>query len=340
MKFDYCIGNPPYQKENSHGQLWPDFINSTVLISNKSLFIHPAAWVIPKKNMVKYRDLMVENGLKFFRLYQDHNDIFPDVRRLEGGVSITLFEKDYVGKINYVLNNENDIHTYEYENVVTCIDDFENECYHKVFKNIDTNCNMLSRMLGSATAPVPGYDKFTMLPYVQDTPDNLKEPIQVYTNNQLKQATGKYIWGYIEKSKLQNYPDKLFSSRKILLGIWGEPKNPKGPSCIIGKGPWIVDKYMIGGMLQFVYPEHDNDRELQLIKSLFMTKTARYLMAIKMRGLRVIGFECIPDYLELAKLLPEDELFTDEWFYKTFDFSEGLINEIETRVSPKVDKEA
>ena len=71
-----------------------------------------------------------------------------------------------------------------------------------------------------------------------------------------------------------------------------------------------------------------------------MTKTARFLMCIKQRDRCCMGFECIPDYLELAKLLPEDKLFTDEWFYKTFDFSEGLINEIETRVSPKVDKEA
>ena len=71
-----------------------------------------------------------------------------------------------------------------------------------------------------------------------------------------------------------------------------------------------------------------------------MTKTARFLMCILQRERLCMGFECIPDYLELAKLLPENELFTDEWFYKTFDFSKELINEIETRVSPKVDKEA
>jgi hypothetical protein len=57
-----------------------------------------------------------------------------------------------------------------------------------------------------------------------------------------------------------------------------------------------------------------------------------------MNSLHVRGFENIPDYLELAKLLPEDELFTDKWFYKTFDFSKELIEDIETRVSPKVEK--
>ena len=52
-----------------------------------------------------------------------------------------------------------------------------------------------------------------------------------------------------------------------------------------------------------------------------MTKTARYLMCITQDSLHVRGFENIPDYIELAKLLPEDQLFTDEWFYKTFDFN-------------------
>ena len=118
-----------------------------------------------------------------------------------------------------------------------------------------------------------------------------------------------------------------------------------GHSCAAVKGnvfnnnPQICDKYSTAVDVLWFYPAHDTDRELELIKSLFMTKTARLLMCIKQRDRYCMGFECIPDYLELAKLLPEDELFTDEWFYKTFDFSECLINEIETRVSPKVDKE-
>ena len=69
-----------------------------------------------------------------------------------------------------------------------------------------------------------------------------------------------------------------------------------------------------------------------------MTKTARYLMSITQKSLYVMGFENIPDYKELAKLLPEDELFTDEWFYKTFDFSEDLISEIESRLCVIIEK--
>ena len=55
----------------------------------------------------------------------------------------------------------------------------------------------------------------------------------------------------------------------------------------------------------------------------------------RVNGVQIFGNN---DYIELAKLLPKDELFTDEWFYKAFDFSEGLINEIETRVSENVEK--
>ena len=61
-------------------------------------------------------------------------------------------------------------------------------------------------------------------------------------------------------------------------------------------------------------------------------------LGITQKTLLVRGFENIPDYLELAKLLPDNELFTDNWFYKTFDFSTKLINEIETHVSEKIEK--
>jgi hypothetical protein len=69
-----------------------------------------------------------------------------------------------------------------------------------------------------------------------------------------------------------------------------------------------------------------------------MTKTARFLMSLTGKGLCTMGFENIPDYVELAKLLPTDQLFTDDWFYKTFKFSQPLIDYIEAHVSEKIEK--
>lgn len=89
-----------------------------------------------------------------------------------------------------------------------------------------------------------------------------------------------------------------------------------------------------------VFPENDTDRDLQLLQSLFITKTARYLMTITQKGIGVCGFENIPDYTELEKLLPADQLFTDQWFYNTFQFSENLIKEIESTISEMIPRDS
>lgn len=52
MRFDTIIGNPPYQESKNgtnNTQLWPDFIEEAASIANKSCFIHPGRWVVPKK---------------------------------------------------------------------------------------------------------------------------------------------------------------------------------------------------------------------------------------------------------------------------------------------------
>lgn len=78
------------------------------------------------------------------------------------------------------------------------------------------------------------------------------------------------------------------------------------------------------------------ERDLALIVSLFLTKTARYLMSITQKGLHVRGFENIPDYKELEKQFEDPlMLFHDQWFYDHFKFSKELIDEVETRVSDK-----
>ena len=342
MKFDYCIGNPPYQESKNgtnNTQLWPDFVNETTSIADKSCFIHPGRWVIPKKTMIKTRDSILKDGLEKFKLYTDTNYIFPTLRGIDSGITITYFNKAFKGLPTYSVNGKRE-RVYDVTKKIF-LNAFEEEAFSKCFENIDTSLNMLNRVLGNVGSLGScefGYNKWEHLSFVKDSPDDMKEPIHVYSNDSLKRKTGKYIWGYIEKDKLNSYPEELFSSRKVLISKIAS--NEKDTVNGFNKLPQICDVYATTEKHVFILPEKDTDRDLDLIYSLMMTKTARFLMSLTCKGLCTMGFENVPDYIELAKLLPEDRLFTDEWFYKTFDFSEGLINEIETRVSPKVDKEA
>jgi len=219
---------------------------------------------------------------------------------------------------------------------------FIEEAYTKVFNNINHENNMQCRVRGDLNTNgthAYGYiiNKDTSL--IKDTDENMIEPVKVWISKTQGRGNAKFTWYFIEKSNLLDIDSYLYHSKKVAI-------DGRGHSLGHGKGngfnnlPQICERNQIAFGNILVFPEVERDRDLLLIKSLFMTKTARFLMSITQTGLGVCGFENVPDYLELAKLLPEDELFTDEWFYKTFDFSEGLINEIETRVSPKVDKEA
>jgi hypothetical protein len=104
---------------------------------------------------------------------------------------------------------------------------------------------------------------------------------------------------------------------------------------IINNIPQIVEKNAIAsGDVLFVIPKSDTDYDLKLIQSLFMTKTARFLMSITQKDLYVRGFENIPDYTMFINEL-DGKLFSDDWFYKKYNFSRELIEHIERSISKK-----
>ena len=146
---------------------------------------------------------------------------------------------------------------------------------------------------------------------------SLNEPIKIWTSKTSGKGASKYSWYYIEKSDLKKIDDILFSTRRVMLDKKGHAI-AQGKGNVINNIPQIYNKDAVGNSVLRIFPEKvsNTDRQLLLLRSLFMTKTARYLMSITQKSLYVRGFENIPDYKELAKLLPEDELFADECFIR------------------------
>ena len=268
MKFDYCIGNPPYQETKGgtkNVDIWPDFVIESTKIANIACMIHPGRWCVAKKSMLKTRDTMVSNGLKLFKLYTNSDNIFPTLRGIDGGVAITMFEQNYSDKITFAVDSDNTIRIYDINNKIL-LNKYEEEIYTKAFANIDTDNNMSKYVLGNAGSlgsKELGYNKWDLLQYVQNTPDGLLEPIKVYTNDSLKLKTGKYIWGYIEKSKLLKYPDVLFRSKKILLSKIGGAINPNGVTTLYNKYPQICDANSTTQNHFFIYPDPINNTDRQ-----------------------------------------------------------------------------
>ena len=337
-EINYVIGNPPYQETRGgtkNVNIWPEFIKKSIKIANISCFVHPGKWVIPKTNSKNLQKQILKNNLKVFQYFPNSNEVFNNVS-IDGGISITLFDKNFNGIPHYIIDDEDKGEFNPTEKIFSSI--FEEEAYHKVFKNITTN---MKQYVHGGIGTLGYTDRFSFLDEeslatIKESNIGMIEPIKVWATITSGRGNAKYGWYYIEKTNIKHIADYQFLSRKVML-------DKKGNSIAHGKGnvinniPQICDKFVYGVNVLWVIPKNDTDRELELIKSLFMTKTARYLMCIKQKSLCVDGFENIPDYIELAKNLPEDELFTDKWFYKTFDFSKELINEIETRVSVKTE---
>jgi hypothetical protein len=189
--------------------------------------------------------------------------------------------------------------------------------------------------IGSIGGSEYGYSKIKHISKLKKTPEKLINPIKIWANS----GTGKgsrFSWHFIDKKILNNVPENIISTRKVMLDKKGHAISGKSGN-IFNNNPIILDKNDIAsGDVLFILPEYDKEYDLKLIKSLFMTKTARFLMSITQKDLYVRGFSNIPDYTLFIKKL-DGQLFSDEWFYENFKFSQQLKDHIESSVTPKTE---
>lgn len=335
MKFDAVVGNPPYQEQKGGTKnidIWQNFIFSAENISKKISLIHPGRWVIPKKQMVKVREKMINAGLKEFDYYPDASKLFSSVS-IDGGVTITTFEKDYKEKIKYFREGTYSGYYSVDEKFVS--NSFETEIL-EALKPIFNNSSMNDRIvgnIGSLGGGEFGYNKTQHIQFLKSTSQNMEHPIKIWANSGSGKGS-RFAWHFIDKNNINNIPEAIISTRKVMIDKKGHSIT-HGTGNIMNNIPQIVDENVIAsGDVLFVIPAINDNYHLELIKSLFMTKTARFLMSITQKDLYVRGFENIPDYICFIELL-KGKLFSDDWFYKKFKFSKELISHIESLVSEK-----
>ncbi len=339
MKFTAVVGNPPYQEQKGGTKnidIWPHFVFFANKIADNVAIIHPGRWVIPKKQMSKVRDEIVNSGLKMFDYYPDATKLFQTVA-IDGGVTITIFQKNYKGKIKYSI--EGKPYGYYEKNVRFLSNPFEEEilkCLSSLFIGNKTMQDRIVGNIGSLGGSEYGYSKTEHIGKLHKSPEKLSKPIKIWANSGKGKGT-RFSWYFIDEGMLNNIPKNIIATRKVMIDKKGHSIAGKSGN-IFNNNPLIVDKKVIAsGDVLFVIPKHDTDYDLKLIKSLFMTKTVRFLMSITQKDLYVRGFDNIPDYtLFISKL--NGELFSDKWFYKNYKFSDRLIQHIESSVNAKNDQ--
>lgn len=107
MKFDYVIGNPPYQVSDggagaSAKPIYNSFIESIKTIHPGAMsFIIPAKWYSGGKGLDRFREEMLgDRHISTLVDYSNSLDVFPNVD-VAGGVCYFLWVESYNGKCKY-----------------------------------------------------------------------------------------------------------------------------------------------------------------------------------------------------------------------------------------------
>ena len=201
--------------------------------------------------------------------------------------------------------------------------------------NLGNMSNRVVGNIGSLGGSEYGYNKSQHINYLRSSTIGMDKPIKIWANSGIGKGS-RFAWHYVDKNNIGNVPDLVITMRKVMIDKKGHAIT-HGRGNIMNNIPQIVESNVIAsGDVLFVFPERDEEYHLELIKSLFKTKTARFLMSITQKDLYVRGFENIPDYTLFLESL-NGNLFSDSWFYKEFQFSNVLIDHIENFVSEKVE---
>ncbi len=336
IKFDAVVGNPPYQIQKGGTKnidIWQNFLFSSLDISNTTSLIHPGRWLIPKSQMKTVHDRIITAGLVNFKYFPNANDIFHQVE-IDGGVTITLFKKGYSGDIDYAINGKPK--GVLDPNVKFLSNEYEEEIYGILNPEKFDGKTIQDRIvgnIGSLGGGDFGYNKSKHIKLLKKSPEGLEKPVKIWANSGSGKGS-RFEWHYIDLKEIDPVPKVILSSRKVMLDKKGHAITT-GRGNVINNIPQIVEKNVIAsGDVLFVIPNEDTEYHLELIKSMFLTKTVRFLMTITQKDLYVRGFENILDYTTFIDSL-NGALFTDKWFYDKYNFSPNLINHIEGSISDK-----
>lgn len=99
MKFDFCIGNPPYQGDN-HKQLYPDFYLAAKEIADAVDMIFPIGWQLPKNalNLQKMNTQEIKEDKQIVSI-DNRQNVFVGVQGAEW-TNILLWRRGYDNKLN------------------------------------------------------------------------------------------------------------------------------------------------------------------------------------------------------------------------------------------------
>lgn len=285
-KFDYCIGNPPYQ-ENLDGtskfspSVFNDFMDASYEIADKVELITPAKFLFnagstPKK----WNDKMLnDEHFKVLKYEPDAKKVFPS-QSFSGGVAIHYRDNTKVyGAIKQFAAND-DIGVIV--NKVTTYDCFEN-IQSLIYIQNNFNLNVLFADFPNAKDYIGSDGKDSRIrPYYIETMGFIFSESKTSTDD--VSVCGlidrKRVYRYVNRKYIANVNKSNIDNYKVMLsaadGASGTIGNPK-PARLIGV-PSVEDKGVGYSKTFFSIGSFTKKNEAEHLRKYLCTKFARFMV--------------------------------------------------------------
>lgn len=341
MKFDYVIGNPPYQEntENtSDNPVYNVFMDAAYKVSDKVELITPARFLFNAGKTPKEWNLKMLNDehFKVIKYEKNSNDVFPS-KSINGGIAITYRD---MGKIfepikHFVVDdNINNIR----DKVLQSIDfvSIKNNIYlqnkynlEELYKDYPTAKERISSNGSEKRIVSSAFENLDDVFIDSADGSNCVKICGLYNRKRVYKYIDKK---YLDKESNINYYKVILSAADGASGTIGNPK----PARIIGK-PFVEDKN-VGYTQTFIsIGAFERKEEAECLYKYLLTKFARFMVGtIKAtNGLKIDVWSNVPlqDFTEKSDIDWTKSIHEiDEQLYKKYNLSQEEIEFIETNV--------
>lgn len=344
MKFDFCIGNPPYQEEalgeNStyNPQVYNKFLDAAFEIADKVEMIHPARFLFNAGSTPKAwnEKMLLDEHFKILDYREDASEIFSNTE-IKGGVAISYHDSTSVFDPIGVFTKYKELN---------CI-------LHKVQEN--TSFKTMQKIVVTRTAfrltdkmhrDYPEAISQLSKGHPYDMSTNIFERIpQVFTDEQPKddmdyiqilgREGGSRICKYIRKEYVNNtenlFKYKLFMSSANGNGVFGECLTIP---VVFGPGVGATETFISIGSFDSSYEAYN---AVSYVKTKFLRtmlnilKTTQHLTPDVWKYVPLQDFTSNSD-IDWSKSISE----IDQQLYKKYGLSQDEIDFIENNVKEMV----
>lgn len=327
MKFDACVGNPPYQASLGGASPLPiyhHFINQAKAIKATYIsMITPARWFNTGKGLGNFREEMLnDDRIRVLHDYINANDCFNKVD-IKGGIQYFLWDSKYHGKCDIVTHNvdgtiveskryllEQGLDSYVRNSEVIPMLEKVRSNHEPVFSEI-----ISSRDPFGYDIRIPGTMK--VAPHQFSLEKTNEADVEFYYNGWRKNGVG-----YVKFSSVNDNKELVDKYKVLIPKAWGtgDEKKDKLNPFIVGPHSVCTETYLVVGAF-------DTEHEAKCVLSYIRTKFFHLMVSI----LKISQNAARGVY----NLVPQQD-FTKEWtdceLFDKYGFTDKEIRIIDSLI--------